>query len=167
MFNVIHGQCTKEFINQMCTYTEYKLVNDESDVISLAEIVWKICYQHDREIYKPQMFLFSLKRLINCLQLDSSNINYFEKMRDQKEVLTLIGIQLSDEPLFEQAMGLLYPYKQLQHLTDAKLDLVKSGAEEIFYSFLLMNNADQKTKMMNSYTQNRNTNSTECDGHEK
>ena len=64
-------------------------------------------------------------------------------MRDQKEVLTSIGIQLSYEPLYEQAKGLLYPYKQLQHLTDAKMDLVKSGAEEILYSFLLVNNADQ------------------------
>ena len=42
------------------------------------------------------------------------------------------------------------------------MDLVKSGAKEILYSFLLVNNTDQKqyrdlqTKMMNSYTQNRN-----------
>ena len=42
------------------------------------------------------------------------------------------------------------------------MDLVKSGAKEIFYPFLLVNNADRKryedlqTKMMNSYTQNRN-----------
>ena len=42
------------------------------------------------------------------------------------------------------------------------MELVKSGAEWIFYSFLLVNNTDQKrygdrqTKMMNLYTQNRN-----------
>ena len=42
------------------------------------------------------------------------------------------------------------------------MDLVKSGAKEIFYSFLLVNNANHKrygdlqTEMMNSYTQNRN-----------
>ena len=65
-------------------------------------------------------------------------------MRDQKKVLTSSGVQLSYEPLYEQAKGLLYPYKQLQHLTDAELELVKSGAEEIFYSFLFVNNADQK-----------------------
>ena len=113
-------------------------------------------------MYKPQEILFSVKVLINCLQHDLSNIDYFEKIRDQKEVLTLIGIQLSYEPLYEQAKGLLHPYKQLQHLTDAELDLVKSGAKKIFYSFFLVNNADQKrygdlqTEMINSYTQNRN-----------
>ena len=43
------------------------------------------------------------------------------------------------------------------------MDLVQSGAEEIFYSFLFVNNADRKkygdlqTEMMNSYTQNRDT----------
>ena len=94
-------------------------------------------------------------------------IDYFEKMRDQKDVLTLphltsIGVALSYEPLYEQTTGLLYPYKQLQHLTVNKMDLVKSGAEEIFHSFLLVNNADRKrysdlqTEMQNSYTQNRN-----------
>ena len=92
MFNVIHGQCTKEFINQMRTYPEYKLTNNESNVISLVKIIQKICYWHDREMYKPQAILFSVKGLINCLQHDSSNIDYFEKIRDQKEVLTSIGI---------------------------------------------------------------------------
>ena len=122
----------------------------------------KIFYQHDRKMYKPQAILFSVKGLLTYLQHDSSNINYFKKMRGQKEVLILIGIQLSYEPLYEQAKGLLYQYKQLQHLTDAEMELVKSGAEEIFYFFLLLNNADQKryedlqTEMMYSYTQNRN-----------
>ena len=32
MSNVIHGQCTNEFINQMRTYLEYKTANDESNV---------------------------------------------------------------------------------------------------------------------------------------
>ena len=83
-------------------------------------------------------------------------------MRDQKEVLTSIGINLFFEPLYKQAKGLIYPYKQLHNLTDAKMDLVKLGAEEIFFSFLLINNGDRKrygdlqTEMMNSYTQNRN-----------
>ena len=129
MFNVIQGQCTKEFINQMRTYPEYGVANDESDVISLAEIICKICYRHDHKMYKPQAILFSVKALINCLQHNSSNIDYLEKMRDQKEVLTSIGVQLSYEPLYEQAKGLLYPYKQLQYLADAELELVKSGAE--------------------------------------
>ena len=65
-------------------------------------------------------------------------------MRDQKEVITSIGIQLSFKPLFKQAKGLLYPYKQLQNLTDDDMSLVESGAAEIFYSFLLVNNADRK-----------------------
>ena len=60
-------------------------------------------------MHKPQATLFSVKALINCLQHDSSNIDYFEKMRDQKEVLTSIGVKLSYEPLYEQAKGLLYP----------------------------------------------------------
>ena len=144
MFNVIHRQCTKDFIDQMCTYQEYELANNKSNVISLVEIIRKIYYRHDREMYKSPAILFFLKALINCLQHDSSNIDYFEKMRDQKEVLISIGIQLSYEPLYEQAKGLLYPYKQLQHLTDAEIDLVQSGAKEIFYSFLLVNNTDRK-----------------------
>ena len=52
-----------------------------------------------------------MKALINCLQHNTSNIDYFEKMRDQKEVLASIDIQLSYEPLYEQAKGLIYPYK--------------------------------------------------------
>ena len=84
MFNVIHGQCTKEFINQMRIYPEYWVANDRSDVISLAEIIRKICYWHDHEMYKPQTILFFVKGLLTCLQHDSSNIDYFEKMRDQK-----------------------------------------------------------------------------------
>ena len=144
MFNIIHEQCTKEIIDQMRTYPEYVLANDESNVIFLAEIIRKICYQHDREMYKSQAILLSLKALINYLQHNTSNIDYFEKMRDQKEVLTSIGIQLSFEPLFEQAKGLLYPYKQLQNVTDAEMGLVKTWAEEIFYSILLVNYADHK-----------------------
>ena len=50
MFNVIHGQCTKEFIDQMRTYLEYELANNESNVISFVEIICKICYQHDYEM---------------------------------------------------------------------------------------------------------------------
>ena len=119
MFNVIHGQCTKEFINQMRTYPEYEAANDGSDMISLVQIIRKLCYRHDRKMYKPQAILFSVKALLTCLQHDSSNINYFKKMRDQKEVLTLIGINLSYEPLYKQAKGLLYPYKQIQNLTDS------------------------------------------------
>ena len=162
MFNVIHGQCTKEFIDQMRTYPEYVAANDASDVIALVQVIRKICYRHDREMYKSQAILFSLKSLLQCLQHDSSNIDYFEKMRDQKEVLTSIGISLFFEPLYEQAKGLIYPYKQLHNLTDTEMDLVKLGAEEIFFSFLLINNADRKrygdlqTEMMNAYTQNRN-----------
>ena len=38
MFNVIHGQCTKLFIDQMRTYLEYELANDGSDLISLVQI---------------------------------------------------------------------------------------------------------------------------------
>ena len=93
MFNIIHRQCTKELMDQIRTYPEYKLPNDESNVISLVEIIWKICYRHDHKMYKPQAILFSVKGLLTCLQHDSSNINYFEKMRDQKEVLISIWIQ--------------------------------------------------------------------------
>ena len=113
-------------------------------------------------MYKPQAIPFSVKALLTCLQHDSSNIDYFEKMRDQKEVLTSIGVNLSYKPLYEQAKGLLYPYKQLQNLTDSEMDIVKSGAKEILYLFLLVNNAncnrygDLQTEMVNSYTQNRN-----------
>ena len=124
MFNIIHGQCTKEFIDQMRTYPEYEVANNHSDVIGLVKIIRKICYLHDREMYKCQAILYSMKGLLNCLQHDSSNIDYFEKMRDQKEVLRSIGIQLAYEPLYEQAKGLLYPYKQLQHLTEAEKKLV-------------------------------------------
>ena len=146
----------------MCTYPEFDLENNESNVISLVEIVCKIFYRHDREMYKPQAILSSVKALINCLQHNASNIDYFEKMRNQKKVLTSIGIQLSYELIYKQAKGLLYQYKQLQHLTDTKMDLVKSGAKDMLCSFLLINNADWKwyrdlqTEMMNSYTQNRN-----------
>ena len=106
-------------------------------------------------MYKPQEILFFVKGLLTCLQYDSSNINYFEKMRDQKKVLTSIRINLSYGLLYEQAKGLLYPYKQIQYLTDSEMDLVKSGAKEIFSSFILVNNADCKryghlqTEMMN------------------
>ena len=44
MFNVIHGQCTKEFIDQMRTYPEYEAANNGSDVITIAQVIWKICY---------------------------------------------------------------------------------------------------------------------------
>ena len=39
MFNVIHIQRTKEFINQMRIYPEYELPNDKSNVVSLVEII--------------------------------------------------------------------------------------------------------------------------------
>ena len=119
IFNVIHRQCTKEFIDQIYTYPEYEAANNGSNVIPLVEIIQKIYYRHDRKIYKPQAIIFSVKALLHCLQHDSSNIDYFKKMRDQKEVLTLIGINLSYEPLYKQAKGLLYPYKQIQNLTDS------------------------------------------------
>ena len=35
MFNVIHGQCTKKFINQMRTYPEYEAAKNGSDMILL------------------------------------------------------------------------------------------------------------------------------------
>ena len=95
-------------------------------------------------MYKSQAIIFSLKALINCLKLDMFNINYFMKMRAQKEVLTSIGIQLSFGPRFEQAKGLLYPYKQLKNSIDNEMGLVELGAIEILYSFLLVNNADYK-----------------------
>ena len=44
MFNMIHGQCTKEFVVQMRTCLEYELAKDESNVISLVEIICKICH---------------------------------------------------------------------------------------------------------------------------
>ena len=81
MFNVIHGQCTKEFIDQMRTYPEYKAANDGSDVFALAQVIKKICYQQNSEIYKSQAILLSLKVVLQCLLQDSSNINYFEKLR--------------------------------------------------------------------------------------
>ena len=120
MFNTIHGQCTKEFVNQMCTYHKYEVANNHSDVIGLVKIIRKICYLHNWEMYKCQAILYSMKGLLTCLQHDSSNIYYFKKIRDQKEVLRSIGIQLAYEPLYKPAKGLLYPYKQLQHLLDTK-----------------------------------------------
>ena len=74
MFNVIHGQCNKKFIDQMRIYPEYELAKNESDVISLVEIIFKICYRHYRKIYKPQVILFSMKALINCPQHDASKL---------------------------------------------------------------------------------------------
>ena len=144
MFNVIHGQCTKEFIDQMRTYPEYETANDKSNVISLVEIIRKICYRHDCKMYKSQAVLFSLKGLINHLQHDTSNINYWKNMGGQKDVLTSIGIKLSFKPLFKQAKGLLYPYKLLPNWTNTEMELVKVGAKEILHSFLLVNNADRK-----------------------
>ena len=82
MFSVMHGQCTKEFIDQMRTCLEYELANDESNVISLVEIFQKICYQHDCKINKPNAILYSVKTLINCLKHNSSHIDCFKKMRE-------------------------------------------------------------------------------------
>ena len=65
-------------------------------------------------------------------------------MTDQKNVCTSIGIMLSFGPLYEQVKGLIYPYKLLANLTDDKMELVESGTEKIFCSFLLVNNADKK-----------------------
>ena len=65
-------------------------------------------------------------------------------MRDQKDVLTSIGITHSFEPLYKQAEGLLYPYKLLPNLTDDEMELVKVDAKDIFYSFLLVNKTDKK-----------------------
>ena len=59
-------------------------------------------------MYKPQAVIFSVKGLLTCLQHDSFNIDYFEKMRDQKEVLTSIGIQLTYEPLNKQRECYIY-----------------------------------------------------------
>ena len=73
--NVIHGQCTKEFIDQMRTYPEYELANNEYNVISLVEIICKICYRHNHKMYKPQAILFSVKALINYLQHNTSSID--------------------------------------------------------------------------------------------
>ena len=39
MFNVIQGQCTNEFIDQMRIYLEYEAANNGSDVISLVQII--------------------------------------------------------------------------------------------------------------------------------
>ena len=64
----------------MRTYSEYGLVNNESDVISLTQIIREICYRQDREMYKPQAILFSVKAVNNFLQLDSSNIDYYKKI---------------------------------------------------------------------------------------
>ena len=64
MFNVIHGQCTKKFIDQMHAYPEYQMANEKSSGISIVEIIQKICYGHDRKMYKPQEILFSVKGLL-------------------------------------------------------------------------------------------------------
>ena len=97
----MHGVCTKEFIEQMRTYPEYFKANNESNVISLVQTIRKICYRDDWEMYKSQAILFSLKGLIDWLQHDMTNIDYWKKMRDQKDVLTSIGITLSFRPLYE------------------------------------------------------------------
>ena len=65
-----------------------------------------------------------------------TNINYWEKTRDQKKILMSIGITLSFETLYEQAKGLIYPHKLLANLIDNNMELVKSGAEEILYNIL-------------------------------
>ena len=67
----------------------------------LLETIYTIYYKHDRKIYKSQTILFSLKVLINCQQHNMTNINYWEKMRDKRDVITSIGITLSFEPLFD------------------------------------------------------------------
>ena len=56
-FNVIHGQCTKEFIDQMRTYPDYNQANEESDAIKLLEIIRQISYNHDQEMYRPKVIL--------------------------------------------------------------------------------------------------------------
>ena len=68
MFNVIHGQCTKESIDQMRTYPRYDQVNEESDAIKLLKIIKQISYNRDHKMCRPRAILSSLKSLLNCRQ---------------------------------------------------------------------------------------------------
>ena len=68
----------------MRTYPEYVMANDESNMIFHVEIIHKICYRHDKELYNQQTILFYIKDLLACLQHDVSNIDYIDKMKKLK-----------------------------------------------------------------------------------
>ena len=103
MYNVIHGQCTKEFNDQMRMYPAYNQANEESDAIKVLKIIKQISYNHDQEMcrLKAILLLLSLKSILSCQQHDMtmSNIDYCKELTDRKAVLTSMGVQLAFQPL--------------------------------------------------------------------
>ena len=162
MYNVIHGQCTKEFIDQMRTYPDYNQANEESDAIKLLKIIKQISYNHDREMYRPRAILLSLKSLLSCQQHDMTNIDYYEELSNLKAVLASLGVQLAFQPLQEQAKEIVCPHKKFENLNPSEILSVKFGAEEIFFSSLLIQNSDPQrygdliVDLANKYTMNSN-----------
>ena len=71
-----------------------------------------------------------------------TNIDYYEELNNLKAVLASLGVQLAFQPLQEQAKEIVCPHKKFENLNPSEILSVKFGAEEIFFSFLLIQNSD-------------------------
>ena len=148
----------------MCTYLNYNQANQEYDAIKLLEIIKQISQNHNKEMYRSKAIQLSFKSLINCQQHDMTNIDYYKELRNNKAVLTSIVVQLAFQPLQEQ--DFVCPHKKLENLDPSKILLVKVGAEEIFFSFILILNSDSQrygnliVDLVDTYIMNYNNNIT-------
>ena len=71
-----------------------------------------------------------------------TNIEYYKELSNLKAVLASIGVQLAFQPLQEQAKEIVCPHKKFENLDPSDILSVKFGAEEIFFSCLLLQNSD-------------------------
>ena len=71
-----------------------------------------------------------------------TNIDYYEELNNLKAVLTSIGVQLDFQPLQEHTKEIVCPDNKFEKWDPSKILLVKFGAEDIFFSSLLIQNWD-------------------------
>ena len=69
-----------------------------------------------------------------------TNIDYYEELNNLKAVLTSIGVQLDFQPLQEHTKEIVCPDNKFEKWDPSKILLVKFGAEDIFFSSLLIQN---------------------------
>lgn len=126
-----------EYFDQMRTHLEYKknqrgIGSYKANLNCLKDLLQ--AWLRDTQV---TVYTISLNVLINCLHNNMSNINYWQKIRDQKYALVSIGTKFVFDSLLTQSTVFSFIQKaKLDQLLDYKINNVKIRSRGDFLLFL-------------------------------
>ena len=138
LYSVVWGQCTPGLKAKLMALKEYKDIMKKLDSIQLLELIKKICYNFQENVYAPASVHSVIEKFINCKQgEDMNNQVYLVRINDAVNSLKSAKIEmLVTDIIIEQV------YEDISNKSNVEKGCIKKEAKERFFAFSYLKGMD-------------------------